>query len=368
MKVILIDDEPIALELLSRMLSFYEDVDIVGSYANPFDALGEIGKTQPDAIFLDIEMGSINGLEFAEVLIEKLATVKIVFVTAYSQYAVDAFEVNAIDYLLKPIQEKRLTKTIERLKEEIGGNLKPDIFDNKLKVISFGGFQVLDSMDNPLAWRTQKSRELFAYLWSKKDRAVSKMSIVEDIFPDRDFDKTITLLHTTIYQLRKSLERLGYPNGIIYFNDSYQLDLPIESDIEKLNKVLDHKEYNHKEIKEILEIYKGDFLEEEGYHWAIEIQQRYRDIVFNILEKFTKNELKKGRLSSIMKFCLDKIYELDPFNEDVAKMLIHYYGRQSRRASLERFFNGYEENLWNEMNLKPMKSTIELYKKYLGLT
>lgn len=166
MKVILIDDEPIALELLSRMLSFYEDVDIVGSYANPFDALGEIGKTQPDAIFLDIEMGSINGLEFAEVLIEKLATVKIVFVTAYSQYAVDAFEVNAIDYLLKPIQEKRLTKTIERLKEEIGGNLKPDICTN----FSFHRIKELYKHGNK--HRTKKSAKYKQYEERRRNRII----------------------------------------------------------------------------------------------------------------------------------------------------------------------------------------------------
>lgn len=365
MRVILIDDEPLALDLLRLMLSSYEDVDVVGSYTKAFDALKGIKKTQPDVIFLDIEMGQINGLELTELLMEELDTVEIVFVTAYSQYAVDAFGINAIDYLLKPIQEKRLSKTIERLREKTKEDYGTHILDNRLKVNSFGVFEVLDCTNNPLIWRTQKSKELFAYLWNKKERAVSKMLIIETIFPDKDLDKATTLLHTTIYQLRKNLEKLGYSNGIIYFNDSYQLDVPIKSDVQELNKVLSSKKYNDEDIKEVLKIYRGDFLEEEGYHWAMEVQQIYKDIVFNILEKYAKVELECERLTSLLNASLAKIHKMDPFNERVAKMMIHYYGKQSNRSSLESFFNNYVENLWEEMSLKPMVSTIDLYRRYM---
>ena len=119
MKTILIDDEPMALEVLANMLSPYEDIDIIGRYTNPTQALEKIKVSQVDIIFLDIEMGDVNGLELAQVFMEKDPQVEIVFVTAYSQYAVDAFELNALDYLLKPIQEKRLFKAIERLRENI---------------------------------------------------------------------------------------------------------------------------------------------------------------------------------------------------------------------------------------------------------
>lgn len=365
MRVILIDDEPIALDLLRRMISSYEDMDVVGSYTNPFDALKVVKKIQPEVIFLDIEMGEINGLELAELLMEDLDAVEIVFVTAYSQYAVDAFGINAIDYLLKPIQEKRLSKTIERLRKKTKEDCEIDILDNKLKVNSFGIFEVLDCTNNPLIWRTQKSKELFAYLWNKEERAVSKTLIIETIFSDKDLDKATTLLHTTIYQLRKNLERFGYPNGIIYINDSYQLDLPIKSDVQELNKVLSSKKYNDDAIKEILKIYRGDFMEEEGYHWAMDVQQIYKDIVFNILEKYADDELECGRLTPLLKACLAKIHKMDSFNERVAKMMIHYYGKQSNRSSLESFFNNYVENLWDEMSLKPMESTIDLYREYM---
>lgn len=367
MKTILVDDEPIALEVLEHMLEAYEDIDIIGSYTRPIDALNSIEKLVPDIIFLDIEMGEINGLELAEIFLEKLDKVEIVFVTAYSQYAVDAFEINAIDYLLKPIQENRLLKAIERLKERVKENHKKNDKTNmnKLKVCSFGGFQVIDHMGNPLNWRTQKSKELFAYLWKGKERPVPKEIILEAIFPDRGLDKANTILHTTIYQLRKNLKALGYGNGINYLNESYQLDIPITSDREELHRIITLEKHNDEDIIEILKIYRGDFLEE-GYPWAMELQQRYRELVLKILEKFAKNQIKNKSFTSILKISLDKAYEIDPLNETIAEMMIHYYGKQKKKSSLEIFFTDYVEKLLEEISLDPREDIRRIYKEYMN--
>lgn len=367
MKVILVDDEPIALEVLEFMLSSYKDIKVVGSYTKHLDALEGIKKEKPHAIFLDIEMGDMNGLEVAEIFLRELDTVEIVFVTAYSQYAVDAFEVNAIDYLLKPIQGKRLLKAVERLREKTKENNtdrnEGNIIHNKLRVYSFGGFQVLDNVGNPLAWRTKKAKELFAYLWYKNERLISKDSIIEYIFPDKDMEKASTLIHTTVYQIRKALENLGYSNGIIYIDESYQLNVPLTSDLEELRNMIGLRICNDNDIMKILKIYKGDFLVE-GYNWGIESQQMYKELVFGMLERFSENQIENEMFSLILKVSLDKAHEIDPFNEDIARMMLQYYGRQNNRHGLEVFFNNYVERLWKEMNLKPMESTIDIYNKY----
>lgn len=364
MKVILVDDEPIALEVLSSMLSKYEEVHIVASYTDPLIALEEIKETKPDVLFLDIEMGSINGLEKAQLFIERRSSIEIVFVTAYSEYAVGAFELNAVDYLLKPIQEKRLQKTIERLVYITNDSDFLETKENGLRINSFGIFEVMDSKGNQLVWRTQKAKELFIYLWQQNDKPVSKALIMETIFYDRDIDKATTLLHTTIYQLRKNLRELGYPEGILYFNDSYQINLPIVSDFNELNSILESHSYTEENIKKVLEIYIGDFLEVEGYHWAMGIQQNYKDFVLNLLGSYSKTQLEDGNLNLLVKICLDLLYELEPFNDNVAKMLIQYHGNKNEKSKLESFFNNYTENLWKEMNLKPMDSTLNLYEKY----
>lgn len=370
MKTILVDDEAMALDVLEKMLSIYDDINIVGRYTRPMDALESIEKIKPDLIFLDIEMGEINGLELVEIFIGRLDNVEIIFVTAYSQYAVEAFEINAIDYLLKPIQENRLSKSIKRVKENLESHTredkKEDILDNKFRVYSFNGFQVLDNLGNPFTWRTQKSKELFAYLWQRKDKKAPKTLIIEDVFPDRGLEKSTTLLHTTIYQLRKNLKQLGYPTGIIYENESYSLNIAIESNLDELERIIRLNKYSDEDIKEILKIYKGDYLQE-GYHWAMDRQEQYRSIVLKILEDYARESLEKDKTSLFLKICLDKAYQMDPFNEKIAEMMIRYYGKEKNRSRLEDFFKNYKDQLWEEMELMPMKTTIKTYKIYMEM-
>lgn len=367
MKTILIDDEPFALEVLKHMLTPYKEINIVGSYTKHIDALKEIKTVEPEIIFLDIEMGPMNGLELAEIFMRELEDVEIVFVTAYSQYAVDAFEINAIDYLLKPVQEKRLSKAISRLKEKKRDKDKykksVETLD-KLKIYSFGGFKVVDSGSKALPWRTQKSKELFAYLWTRRGRTSSKDTILDAIFQDRELDKASTLLHTTVYQLRKNLEKLGYPNSIVYSEEGYQLDILTTSDLEQLMNIMQQESYSQEDIGEVLKIYIGDFLEE-GYHWSIELQQRYRHLVFTMIEKFVKDEVKSERYDLTLKVYIDKLYQIDPFSNSVAEMMINYYGKRNDLLGLETFYKKYKEDLWEEMEVKPTKHILNIYNKYI---
>lgn len=370
MKIILIDDEPLALEVLSAALSDYEDIHIAGSYTNPLLALEEMEEVQPDAVFLDIEMEPYNGLEMAQLFLEQKSSLEIVFLTAYSQYAVDAFEINAIDYLLKPIQERRLSKAIERLQEKLKHNEKDADAegspDKSLQINGLGSFQVFNAANNTLIWRTQKSKELFAYLWTQKDKSVHKRLIADIIFPDKDADKAAALLHTTIYQLRKSLKKLGYSNGLVYFNEGYKLSLPVSSDLYRLNEIMAANVFGDDEIKEILKIYQGDLLEEEGYHWAFADQQIYKDLVFNALKRYVQNCLASGKMGPLVKFSLDAMLRIDPLNENAAELMIQYYGELNQKTSLEKFYQGYLKELSREMGLKPPTSITSIYRQYMS--
>lgn len=123
LKCIIIDDEPLARSLMREMLEPLEMVQIVGECANGFEGLKSVQTHQPDLIFLDVQMPKINGFEMLE-LIENPPAV--IFVTAFDEYAVQAFEVNAIDYLLKPIEPARLEKAIAKVaQQQDRGAVKP---------------------------------------------------------------------------------------------------------------------------------------------------------------------------------------------------------------------------------------------------
>ncbi len=113
MKTLIVDDEPIAREVLRGELEPFEDVVVVGEAENGRQALDQIAELRPDLVFLDLQMPLMGGLEVVGSLKGGHLPV-IVIVTAYDEYAIQAFEAGAIDYLLKPVSAARLQKTIER--------------------------------------------------------------------------------------------------------------------------------------------------------------------------------------------------------------------------------------------------------------
>jgi len=115
LKLIIVDDEWLVREELKTLLAEYPEIKLVGEAANVPQAIDLVEKAQPEVIFLDIQMPGATGFDLLE---QTNINSKIIFVTAYDKYALKAFEVNALDYLLKPIQKERLAKTIERLLSE----------------------------------------------------------------------------------------------------------------------------------------------------------------------------------------------------------------------------------------------------------
>ncbi|HKL40616.1 MAG TPA: LytTR family DNA-binding domain-containing protein [Cryomorphaceae bacterium] len=117
MKVLLIDDERLARKELSGLLEKYDSLEIVGEAQNADEAKELIEQLKPDLIFLDIQMPGKTGFELLE---ELDSTPEVIFVTAFDDYAIRAFEVNALDYLLKPVDEVRLEHALVRVKERLG--------------------------------------------------------------------------------------------------------------------------------------------------------------------------------------------------------------------------------------------------------
>ncbi len=114
MKTIIIDDERLARTELKRLLEPYKEIEVVAEAVNVDDAVEKISQFEPELIFLDIQMPGKSGFDLLEIL-DKVP--KVIFTTAYDEYALKAFEYNALDYLLKPIEPKRLEESIRKLIE-----------------------------------------------------------------------------------------------------------------------------------------------------------------------------------------------------------------------------------------------------------
>jgi DNA-binding LytR/AlgR family response regulator len=118
MRAILVDDEPLALEELAYLLTQTGEVEVEASFTDPAAALEKIIVAEPEVVFLDIEMPEINGFLIAELILKMKKKTRIVFATAFDEYAVKAFELDAIDYVLKPFSKERLGHTIHKIKKQ----------------------------------------------------------------------------------------------------------------------------------------------------------------------------------------------------------------------------------------------------------
>jgi two-component system response regulator LytT len=114
-----VDDEQLAREDLCFLLEQLGGIDVVGQAGNGLEGLKTIETMAPDVVFLDVQMPGMTGFEVARQMLEKESTAQVVFVTAYDQYAIEAFEVNAVDYVLKPIEQARLEQALHRVARRI---------------------------------------------------------------------------------------------------------------------------------------------------------------------------------------------------------------------------------------------------------
>lgn len=126
LRAVLVDDEQLAREELGCLLGQLGGVEVVGHAGNGPEAVETIDRLQPDLVFLDVQMPGLTGFEVARRLVDAETGAQIVFVTAFDQHAIEAFEVNAVDYLLKPVDPARLETAVQRARRRITAERQPD--------------------------------------------------------------------------------------------------------------------------------------------------------------------------------------------------------------------------------------------------
>jgi two-component system, LytTR family, response regulator len=130
LRAVLVDDEQLARDELGYLLNQVGGVEVIGQAGNGVEALNTIDRLHPDVVFLDVQMPGLTGFEVARRLADSGAAAHIIFVTAYDQHAIEAFEVNAVDYLLKPVEQGRLEVAVDRARRRIATDRPEGTFAN----------------------------------------------------------------------------------------------------------------------------------------------------------------------------------------------------------------------------------------------
>ena len=221
MNILAVDDEPLMLGVLTQCLNNIFKNDSVNGFDeidDVMDYINKLGDKPLDYAFLDIKLRGTSGIQLATQIKKYKPRTKIIFCTAYSDYALDAYNVNAVGYLLKPITEKQIREKLQQLEVVLS---RPVFVRQKaIRVQTFGNFDVFVN-GKPVHWYREKAKELFAFLIDKRGASVSNAEIAIALWESDDKIKNVA---TIISSLRRTLKEYRISDVLIRSRNRTSID------------------------------------------------------------------------------------------------------------------------------------------------
>lgn len=274
-RVAAVDDEKHNLERMDRLAAGFPALKVCGLFESGEELLAYLQEQSLDAVFLDIEMPGLNGLDLSEQILSHDGNIEIIFVTAFNKYAVEAFEMLALDYILKPLEAERLAKTVKRLQRIKQPTVRYDL----PLVQCFGSFRVL-VYGETLSWKHSKAREILAFLVHKRGLPVDWTKIADAVWPYFDAQKAQANFNATTYLLRKHLAAAGIAQILACSRGNYHI-VPqnFRCDYYEFTDLTSRPAISAADQSKAIALYKGCYMEENGYEWAYprmaELEENY---------------------------------------------------------------------------------------------
>lgn len=371
MKVILVDDEQLALDYLERQLLKLNDIDIIGKYSNPRLALENIEKQAPDVVFLDIQLPEMSGIELADLLFEKNPHLNIVFVTAYNEFAVKAFEINALDYIVKPVRMERLVKTMSRIteqKHEASISVEGDPQGIRFNVFRQVTIKKGDQAPVILHWRTSKAQELFLYLLQHRGQLVRKSSLIELLWPEYELSKVYSQLYTAVYHIRKTLAPYDRHFQIMNMTEGYCLELEdVIIDVDEWEQFLAEGQPlsadSIQDYSKIVKLYVGDYLQEYDYWWAEGERERLKKQWLETVYKMANWYATSGNEDKAITY-YQEICSRSPLEEQANYALLRLYAAKGQYHLVTRQYELFKSMLLEDLNEEPSLYIAEWYERW----
>ncbi|WP_369382115.1 response regulator [Lysinibacillus fusiformis] len=373
MRIVLVDDEYLSLTRLKTLLeeSKVAGIEIVGEYTDSLKVIEEIQSLKPSVVFLDIVMSDMDGLALGEKIQELLPDVEIVFTTGFDQYALDAFNLHAVDYLLKPVQIKRLEKTLERL-DQINNKHKQSV-TNSTTINLFGGLHVTspDGQTKILKWRTSKAKELFAYLLNHRDEIIFRDTVLELFWPESDRDRASKQLYTAIYTIRQTLKNYdldGVQISSPLLNSGYKLLMEhtivdVEQWLYSLKSLPSLEQATVDEHEQVFQMYTGDYLGDCDYLWAESERERLRRLWLQHAHQLTDFYITNENYPAAIKI-QEKVQALCADEEDNYFTLMKLYHLLNNVAAVEEQYLLLKKALLEHLAVEPSQETEAWYHSW----
>ncbi|KRE55965.1 response regulator [Paenibacillus sp. Soil750] len=377
MKVILVDDEPAMHLILHKMLDKIPGVHVAGAFTDALSAVSFLsGNDDIGLAFVDISMKGENGMEFAAKMEESGSTMQVVFVTSHKDFALEAYELSVLDYLVKPVSKERLQRTVNRAlsnwqllrSQPLQDLASQDV--GQVVITALGDFAVRNEAGR-VKWISRKCTELFAYLVLYRGRRIPRSRLIADIYGGMDQKGAENYLNTTVYQLRNSLEPLGMRGIVRSENDGYALELKdpfidyveFEKQVKKLHSI---DVGNVDRAVQIERLYTGDLFGDKSYLWATDEMERYARLYASFSIKLATAHISLRDMTSASKLLL-KLKERNPFDESVISLLMTICEQTGNRKGLTALYTGYARLLSLELGIHPSEELIQQYELLVSL-
>jgi len=366
LRAVIIDDERPALDELSYLLK-EDSVEVIATFQNTEGALEFILTTKPDVVFLDIEMRGINGIEFGVELQNRTEKTAVIFVTAYPEYALEAFRAYPLDYIVKPVDEERLARTLRHIQETLvhsagagGGNLY---------IQCFGKFEITFG-DNKVKLPTKKTRELLAYLICNKGTMIYRDDLIQLVFGSDDSGKDANNLRVSLFRIRNAFREAGVGKDRFLIRDDFSVDIADEvCDIADFQAFLKNNlritASNIGQAEKIANLLNGELLTEIDSLWVTE----KRELVMSQAEELIINmsifHLSAG-FTEQAEAALLRVIFLNPVSEPGYSRLLDLYMRTGSVFKYRFCYERYCEMTEKEFGERPPKIYADFYAKCTG--
>jgi len=361
MKAIIIDDELPAIDELIYLLRDYDTVNIIGTFLNPLKAYNFIQNEKPDMVFIDIDMPEMGGVELALEIQGILPQIIIVFVTAYSQYAMEAFKAYPLDYILKPIDEERFTKTMQHITRR---NMdEGENFCSNLSIKCFGKFEMTCG-DEIVKFAINKARELLIFLICHIDQPVSRDCLLHMMFKSHD-KKSANNLRVTLCRLRNTLAVYDIEKDDIFIKENCQLFMRSGiCDYVDFYRFVSHHvtidEDNVAEAERLIDLCNGELFCGLDESWLVEPREWVSVQIENVILKIVTYYMAHERFENAEKRLL-YLLEINPLSEQGYLMLLDLYRGTSNIITFNLYFRKYAKMMEEELGSSADKRYKDFY-------
>jgi two-component system, LytTR family, response regulator len=364
MRAVLIDNEKLELDEVAYALED-EGIAVIGAFTDSTEGYDFIIKEKPDVVFLDIDMPKVNGIQLALKLQDVMPDINIIFVSAYPQFALEAYKAYPLDFLLKPVYKERLEKALAQLNKTIIKNRAIETETIEYKISCFGRIKFLKN-NKEIEFQTRMAKEMLAYLISNFDTAIYKDELLSALFNDSN-EKNINNMRVSLFRLRKTIEDSGVPRNVLSIRSNLALDIK-----EGVCDYIDFCRFiscssvindgNIARAQNFVDLYNGKLFDDIDAVWADEKREWLSVEAESLIGKAALYYLSKKAYSEAEQSLL-KLVDINCFSEQGYELLLDLYILTGNDNKYIYYYRKYDRVAERELAYAPPKKYIEHYNK-----